>query len=77
MTRDELLALPVSIDVVIAGKALGIGRNKSYEMAKRGDFPLPVLILGDRYRVITADLLRLLGEERPPADTEDRSHPAA
>ena len=75
MTRDELLALPVSIDVVIAGKALGIGRNKAYEMAKRGDFPLPVLSLGSRFRVITADLLRLLGEERPPADTEDRPHP--
>lgn len=63
MTRDALMALPVSVDIVIAGRALGVGRTLAYDMAKRGEFPVRVLKLGNRYRVARADLLRYLGEE--------------
>lgn len=63
MTRAELLALPVSVDVVIAGRACGMGRTLAYDLAKRGEFPIRVLRLGNRYRVARADLLRYLGED--------------
>lgn len=67
MTRDELLALPVTFDIVIAGRACGMGRTLAYDMAKRGEFPVRVLKLGNRYRVARADLLRYLGEDRAEA----------
>ncbi|MFF0249644.1 hypothetical protein ACWEU6_17870 [Streptosporangium sandarakinum] len=61
MTLDELLALPVAVDLVTAGRAWGIGRTKAHELARRGEFPCPVLRLGNAYRVTRADLLRSLG----------------
>ena len=61
MTRAELLALPVVVDLVTAGRALGIGRTRAFELARRGDFPVPVLRVGLTYRVPTAPLLYLLG----------------
>ncbi|WBC13450.1 helix-turn-helix domain-containing protein [Micromonospora sp. WMMA1998] len=63
MSRAELLSLPVSVDVVVAGRAIGVGRTLAYDLAKRGEFPVRVLRLGNRYRVARADLLRHLGED--------------
>jgi predicted DNA-binding transcriptional regulator AlpA len=61
MTRDELLALPATIGLPTAGRAIGIGRNQAYDLAARGEFPCKVLKLGSRYKVVTSDLLQLLG----------------
>ncbi len=61
MTRDELLALPAAVDLDTGNRALGLGRSKGYELAKRGQYPCKVLRLGNAYRVVTADLLALLG----------------
>lgn len=61
MTREELLALPVAVDLDTGNRALGLGRSKGYELAKRGEYPCKVLRLGKAYRVVTADLLSLLG----------------
>ncbi|MCP9991530.1 hypothetical protein LUX09_15150 [Streptomyces albogriseolus] len=61
MTRDELLALPAAVDLDTGNRALGLGRSKGYELAKRGQYPCRVLRLGKAYRVVTADLLNLLG----------------
>ncbi|MEV5507901.1 hypothetical protein [Streptomyces orinoci] len=61
MSRDELLTLPVAIDLDTSNRALGLGRSKGYELAKRGQYPCKVLRLGNAYRVVTADLLQLLG----------------
>lgn len=61
MTRDELLALPAAIDLPTAGRAFGFGRNKAFELARRGEFPVRVLRLGNSYRVPTAEVLRALG----------------
>lgn len=66
MSREELLALPVSVDLVTAARALGMGRTKAYELVRRGEFPLPVVKLGNRQRVVTEYLLRFLGVERHP-----------
>lgn len=63
MSRGELLRLPVSVDIVAAGRACGVGRTLAYDMARRGVFPVRVLKLGNRYRVARADLLRYLGED--------------
>ena len=61
ISRDELLALPAAIDLDTGNRALGLGRSKGYELAKRGEYPCRVLRLGKAYRVVTADLLSLLG----------------
>lgn len=61
MTREELLALPPTIDVEIAARALGIGRALAYDLVKREEFPVRVLHLGRRFKIITAELHSLLG----------------
>ncbi|UQA91538.1 hypothetical protein [Streptomyces halobius] len=61
MTREELLALPAAVDLDTGNRALGLGRSKGYALAKRGQYPCKVLRLGKAYRVVTADLLELLG----------------
>ncbi|MEU8284172.1 helix-turn-helix domain-containing protein [Micromonospora sp. NPDC048905] len=65
------------VDLATAARALGVGRTKAYELAKRGAFPCPVLRIGTTYRVRTADLLNLVGiepqqpsREDPPARTD-------
>ncbi|WP_079056369.1 integrase [Streptomyces caeruleatus] len=64
MTRDELLALPVAVDLDTANKALTIGRSTGYALAKRGEYPVSVLRLGNAYRVVTAELHRILGVDQ-------------
>ncbi|WP_097931788.1 MULTISPECIES: hypothetical protein [unclassified Streptomyces] len=61
MSREDLLAQPVAVDLETSNRALGLGRSKGYELAKRGAYPCKVLRLGNAYRVVTADLLILLG----------------
>lgn len=74
MSEPELRALPVTVDLKTAGRAFGFGRTKSYELARAGDFPCPVLPLGARFVVTKIALLRALGyetPEMPPADTQE------
>lgn len=61
MSREALLDLPAAIDLETGNRALGLGRSKGYELAKRGQYPWKVLRLGNAYRVVTTDLLALLG----------------
>lgn len=61
LTVEEVLNLPVSVDLVTAGRCFGIGRTKSHELARNGEFPCKVMRLGNKYRVTRADLLRELG----------------
>lgn len=60
-TIDAVRGLGATIDIETAGAILGIGRSKSYELAKRGDFPVRVLRIGKRYLVPTPSILALLG----------------
>lgn len=57
---DDLMAAGATVDVVQAGRALGIGRSLTYDLLRRGQFPVRVLRLGNRVRVPTADLIALL-----------------
>ena len=61
MSTEELLALPVAVDLDTAGRAFGLGRTKAHELARTGQFPCPVLRLGKRYRVTKAAILEALG----------------
>ncbi len=66
LSATELQALPTAVDIVTAGRAFGLGRTKAHELVRAGQFPVPVLRLGNSYRVTRAALLRALGES--PAD---------
>ncbi|MBT2507020.1 hypothetical protein J7I98_14200 [Streptomyces sp. ISL-98] len=68
LTGDELLALPAVIDLDTSNRALMIGRSTGYGLAKQGEYPVKVLRLGNAYRVVTADLLKLLGLARHQGD---------
>jgi hypothetical protein len=61
LTEAELAALPVSVDLETAGKAFGIGRTKSYELARAGNFPCRVLSVGPKFRVPRTAILEALG----------------
>jgi excisionase family DNA binding protein len=69
MSQAELLALPVTVDIGTAARALGLGRSTGYELARRGKFPCRILRLGSSYRVPTAELLRILGIAQDPGST--------
>lgn len=70
MTEEEVLALPVSFPLVTAGRAFGLGRTKAHELARDDDFPCRVMRIGKAYRVTKADLLRSLGLDLDPRQTE-------
>lgn len=77
MSMEELLALPVSIDLETAGRAFGLGRTKSHELARADDFPCPVKRFGNRYRVLRADLLAAVGLDPVLAARQPAAEPAA
>ncbi len=73
MSMEELLELPISVDMLTAFRAVGIGRTSGYELVRTGQFPTRVLRLGNTYRVPREELLRLLGIDRRSREhTQDR-----
>jgi hypothetical protein len=60
VTISQLRATPM-VDLMTAAAALGLGRTKAYELARRQQFPCRVIRIGETYRVPTAGLLQLLG----------------
>ena len=66
LTTADILALPPTVDVVTAGKAFGLGSTTAYQLARTGKFPCKILRAGGSWRVVTADLRRVLEiSERP------------
>lgn len=65
LSVEELRRLPAVIDIATAASVLGITRSMAYELVRTGDFPTRTLRLGRYVRVPTADLLELVGVERP------------
>jgi hypothetical protein len=61
MSVAEIQQLPAVVDVVTAGRVLGLGRTKSYRLARDGGFPCRVIRVGRTYLVPMAELLALLG----------------
>ena len=61
LSTDEVLALPASLQLEIACKALGISIATGYRLVKAGSFPCPVVKAGRAIRVPKTGLLRVLG----------------
>ncbi|WP_413808081.1 helix-turn-helix transcriptional regulator [Streptomyces sp. OE57] len=61
LTVRDLLDLPPVVDVETASRALGISRSHGYNLARAGEFPCRVVRAGRSFRVVTADLRRVLG----------------
>ncbi|MFE0641278.1 DNA-binding protein [Streptomyces sp. NPDC058877] len=61
MSLSEVLALPATVNVVTAARALGIGHNKAYDLIREGRFPVRTLPLGSTVRIPTAALWEALG----------------
>jgi hypothetical protein len=76
MTMDELLSLPVSNDLVTAGRAFGLGRTKSFELAKAGKFPCRVLQVDKKYRVPRSAIFEALGIDPNAAQPQPSNRPS-
>jgi hypothetical protein len=64
LTREELLGLSVTTDLPTLGRAFGISEPTARERQRRGEWErmgIRVVRLGQKQRVITADILRVLG----------------
>jgi Helix-turn-helix domain len=59
-TIGQLRSGPPTVSLLTAAAAIGIGRTKAYELAKRDEFPVAVRRVGATYRVPVAELLRFL-----------------
>jgi predicted DNA-binding transcriptional regulator AlpA len=62
-TLDEIRNWPPTVDVPPVCEAIGISKSHGYNLAARGEFPCRVIKVGGRYKVVTASLLALLGDE--------------
>jgi len=82
LSDAELLALPVSVPLTLAGRGFGLGRTKASELAREGEFPCPVIRVGKRYRVARTVLYETLkfdpvAAAKRLAETADSPSPAA
>lgn len=74
-TVDEIRSWPVTVDVLTAGRAFGLGRDQAYRLAREGAFPVPILRMGRSLRVSSAALMRLLDIEAAPTRSNDADTP--
>lgn len=56
----DLYGLPTTVDIRTAGQFFAIAADTCYRHARTGQFPVPVLRIGGRYRVTRAALLAAL-----------------
>ncbi len=61
-TLADLRGLPPTVSLPVAGRfGWGLSRAASYGLNTQGAFPCPVLRVGERFHVRTADLAAALG----------------
>ncbi len=75
LTLAEIADLPAVTDLVTAGRALGLGRTKAYDLARAGQFPCPLIRAGRTWLVPTAGLLIVLGLPVPGTGSPDTGPP--
>ncbi|HEY6796650.1 MAG TPA: hypothetical protein VI248_18405 [Kineosporiaceae bacterium] len=64
LTQAEVLALPASVPLVRAGRAVGLGESATREAHRAGTLPFPVLRVGAKNLIVPrAAILRVLGLE--------------
>jgi hypothetical protein len=51
LTFPELFALPVTVDLTTAARALGISKNTAYRLISRNAFPCTITRPTHRYRI--------------------------
>ncbi|MFI6396168.1 DNA-binding protein [Nonomuraea sp. NPDC050540] len=78
----EVPGVPEVVGLLTAGRLLGIGRTKAYQLAKAGAFPCRVLRIGGRYAVPIRGLRALLDHPEQHNDAitpspDSSSRPAA
>lgn len=61
-TLAEVRKWPATVSVPQAATALGVSKSHLHALIKRDDAPVKVLAFGRCYRVVTADLVRVLSE---------------
>jgi excisionase family DNA binding protein len=66
-TAADIRGLGLHVDVGTAAAIFGISRTTAYELIERGEFPIPVLRLGTRYRIAVAAILTALGLPAEPS----------
>lgn len=63
--RQELRNAGPTLGLKTGNRALGIGTAHGYRLAKEGRYPVPLLRVGASYRIVTAELLKLLHIDQP------------
>ncbi|MEY9948343.1 hypothetical protein ABH937_005446 [Kitasatospora sp. GAS1066B] len=76
-SQGALDALPPAITLKVANELLSLSRNTGYRLAAAGRYPCQVLRVGGEYRVIKADLLRVLGIQAAQVRSEQVEDQAA
>jgi len=71
MTFPELFALPVTVDLATAARALGISMTTAYRLTQRNAFPCAIMRPTHRYRIPTASLLTALDIDLQPVHPDD------
>jgi hypothetical protein len=66
-TAAGIRALGLHTDVGTAAAIFGISRTTAYGLIERGEFPIPVLRLGTRYRIAVPAILTALGLPAEPS----------
>ncbi|GAA4630049.1 hypothetical protein GCM10023196_053810 [Actinoallomurus vinaceus] len=64
-TLDEIRRWPATVSPAVAATALGISRSYCYELVRRGQFPVKVLRVGGKTRVVTAAIIAALEADNP------------
>jgi hypothetical protein len=57
ITLDEVKGWPPTIDVDEAALALGVSKGHIYNSIKRGQFPIKIIQIGSRTKIVTVSLL--------------------
>ncbi|GAA3449637.1 helix-turn-helix transcriptional regulator [Dactylosporangium matsuzakiense] len=76
-TEDRIRALGVITDLPTAAKVFGLGRALAYALARDGQFPVPVMRVGNRYRVPVAAILAALHLPAATTTTDAATMPDA
>jgi hypothetical protein len=66
LSLGEVRDLPAVISLPVAARALHLSRTSAYALARTGRFPVPIIAVGDGYRVPTAPIRHLLGIDPAP-----------
>jgi hypothetical protein len=67
-TVERIRDLGATTDLRTAAQIFGLSVNTSYDLARRGAFPVGVIRAGGQYRVSVTAILAVLGAGTAPAD---------